>query len=215
MSIVWSKDRVQALSTAEVLALQENARKKGNLDIAATCDQALSTRTLVRRSSGTRSAPSTKILEADCGKQLSEFAHYLSSKYNLSAKSALMKSVDVKGFRLHQLTSKKGQAKLGGDQRKGRVAIDQYISYRVRNEPISLTALLISKESDKGLVWQVLGSRHHFENFRTYSKLRPYAADTEGGLYAGGEEFIDFSSASALFESVLATLASQLTDDFG
>jgi len=121
-----------------------------------------------------------------------------------------MKSVDVKGFKSHQITAKNGQAKLGGDQRTGKVAIDRYISYRVRNEPISLTALLISKESDDGLVWQVLGSQHHFQNFHTYSQLRPYAKDSDGSLYAGGEEFIEFSSASALFEAILVNLASPI-----
>jgi hypothetical protein len=207
MTIVWSKVRVEALSTAEVLELQRNAKKRGNQDITLICNQVLSTRALVRRSGGTRSASSTKILEAECGKQLSEFAIYLSSKYDLSAKSASIKSVDVKGFKSHQLTAKNGQAKLGGDQRKGKVAIDRYISYRVRNEPISLTALLISKESDEGLVWQVLGSRHHFNKSHTYSQLRPYATEKDGGLYAGGEEFLEFSSASALFEAILVTLA--------
>lgn len=211
MSIDWSKERIESLSTQEIQSLQENARTKGHLEIVARCDEVLAARKSVRRQSGPRSASSTKILEAECAKQLSDFAIYLQTKYDLSAASATAKSVGVKGYKAHQVVAKNGQAKLGGDQRTGRVAIDRYISYRVRNEPISLTALLISKESDDGLVWQVLGSGHLFKNFKTYSQLRPYAKDNEGGLYRGGEEFFDFLSASALFETTLATLTPQLT----
>ena len=207
MSLEWSKERVESLSTPEILALQENARIRGFLDVVSTCDEVLSTRKSVRRSSAPRSASSTKTLEAECSKQLSDLAVYLLTKYDLSTASAIKNSFGVKGFKAHQVIAKNGQAKLGGDQRTGKVAIDRYISYRVRNEPISLTALLISKESDHGLVWQVLGSGHHFTNFQPYSQLRPYVTDTEGGLYTGGEEFIDFSAASTLFESVLSKLA--------
>ena len=207
MSINWSIERIEALTTQEVLSLRDNAGNRGFQDVAATCDEVLTTRKPVRRASGPRSASPTKILEAECAKQLSDFAIYLQTKYDLSAATATAKSVGVKGFKPHQVVAKNGQAKLGGDQRTGRVAIDRYISYRVRNEPISLIALLVSAESEDQLVWQVLGSPHHFKNFKPYSQLRPYATDTEGGLYTGGEEFIDFAAASTLFESVLAGLA--------
>lgn len=215
MSIDWSKERIEALSTQEVLSLQENARNKGYLDIAAKCDEVLAARKPSRRSSGPRSASPTKILEAECAKQLSDFAIYLQTKYDLSAASATAKSVGVKGYKAHQVVAKNGQAKLGGDQRTGKVAIDRYISYRVRNEPISLTALLISADSGDQLMWQVLGSPHHFKNFKPYSKLRPYATDDDGSLYQGGEDFDNFATASTLFESVLAGLADPLPHTAG
>jgi hypothetical protein len=208
MTIDWSKDRVGTLSTPEILELQKNARARGVLEVVATCDLVLLTRKPIRRHSGPSVSTPTKILEAKCAKQLSDFAIHLIAKYDLSASTAAKLSEGAKGFKAHQVTAKNGQAKLGGDQRTGKVAIDRYISYRVRNEPVSLTALLISKESDEGLVWQVLGSPHHFKNFRPYSQLRPYASDTEGGLYRGGEEFIEFSDAAALFESLLVKLTS-------
>jgi hypothetical protein len=207
MSIDWSKERIASLSTQEIQSLQENARIKGSLDIAIRCNEVLASRKPVRRTSGVRPVSPTKILEAECAKQLSDFAIYLNSKYDLSAASATAKSVGAKGFKAHQVVAKNGQAKLGGDQRTGKVAIDRYISYRVRNEPVSLTALLISADSDDQLAWQVLGSKHHFKNFKPYSELRPYTSDTAGGLYAGGAGFRDFALAAILFESVLAGLA--------
>lgn len=215
MSINWSKERIEALSTQEVLSLQENARNKSYLDIATTCDEVLATRKPVRRASDPQSSSPTKSLEAECVKQLSDFAIYLQTKYDLSAASAAAKSVGVKGFKAHQFIAKNGQAKLGGDQRTGKVAIDRYISYRVRNEPIALTALLISADSENQLMWQVLGSPHQFRNFKSYSQLRPYATDTDGGLYTGGEEFVDFAAAATLFELVLQGLADPLPASAG
>lgn len=211
MPIEWSKERIEALSTQEILSLQENARVKGHLDIATRCDEVLSSRKPVRRSSGPRSSSPTKILEAECSWKLAEFAKLLLLKYDLSAATAINNSVGTKGFMAHKLTAKDGNAKLGGDQRTGKVAIDRYISYRVRNEPVSLTALLISAESEDQLVWQVLGSQHHFKNIKSLSQLRPYLSDAAGNLYAGGEEFTEFSEAASLFESVLAGLVDPLT----
>lgn len=210
MSIDWSKERVEALSSSEILTLQENARKRGYLDVVATCEEVLSTRKSVRRSTGPRTASPIKILEAECVKQLSDFAAYLLTKYDLSTQSAIEKSAGSSGFKPHQLVAKDKKAKLGGHQRTGRVAIDRYISYRLKDEPLSLTALLISSESETNLVWQVLGAAHYFENSLKYSQLRPYAKDEEGGLYTGGKEFTEFTPASVLFESLLAKMADPL-----
>ena len=207
MSINWSRELIETLATHEVLSLQKNALNQGHLDISKRCEEVLTTRKHALGSSAPRSRSAIKQIESECSKVLSDFALYLHQKYDISAAAAAAKSVGVKGFIAHRLTSKNGQAKLGGDQLTGKVTIDRYISYRVRNEPISLVALLISADSEDQLMWQVLGSPHHFKNFKPYSQLRPYATDTEGGLYTGGEEFIDFAAASTLFESVLAGLA--------
>jgi hypothetical protein len=210
MSIDWSKDRVESLSTQEILALQANARDRGNHAVAAICEEVLAARKPVRRSGGTRSSSPTKILEAECSWNLAEFAKQLLFKYDLSAATAIKNSVGTKGFIAHKLTAKDGNAKLGGDQRTGKVAIDRYISYRVRNEPISLVGLLISEDPTHELVWQVLGPERLLKNFKPYSEIRPYASNTDGNLYPGGEEFTDFPEAAAQFEKLLSQVANEL-----
>ena len=210
MSIEWSKDRVESLSTQEILALQANARDRGNLEVVAACDEVLSTKKRPHRSSHSRSATPINILKAECAGKLSEFAKLLLIKYDLSAATAIKNSVGTKGFIAHKLTAKDGNAKLGGDQRTGKVAIDLYISYRVRNEPISLVALLISEDPENELVWQVLGPQRFLKNFKSYSEIRPYALGTDGNLYAGGEEFEDFAEAAAQFENLLSQVADEL-----
>lgn len=212
MSINWSKERIESLSTSEVQSLRENALTKGYPDVAAICDVVLSTRKSTRKSGESRSSSRTKVLEAECAKQLSDLALYLSSKYDLSSATASKMSADVKGFKAHQLTAKNGQAKLGGDQRTGKVAIDRYISYRVGNEPVTLTALLISRDAQEGLMWQVLGSEKHFTKFDSYSQLRSYASESDGGLYKCGLNFTSFSDAATLFETVISKLTNQISD---
>ncbi len=205
MAISWTKEKINELTAQEILALQGNARVRGNSEIMDLCTEVLATKKPLRKA---RTASTTKTLEAECSHQLSELASQLSSKYDLSAETAAKKSEGVKGFRPHKLTSKDGQAKLGGQQRTGKVGIDRYISYRVKNDLVSLGAWLISKDSPDDLVWQVLGPQRFFENFKLIKESYPSLFDTSHEV--GGEEFIDFQKASERFEEVISKLTQEV-----
>ena len=194
MAINWTKEKINELTTQEITALQENARVRGNSEIVSLCDEVLATKKPIRKA---RTSSATKTLEAECSHQLSEFAKYLSSKYDLSAATAIKKSAGVKGFRPHNLTAKNGQAKLGGEQRTGAVAMDRYISYRLKNDIVSLTAWLESKEDTENLKWQVRGPAACFG--RVDSESKP---NNEAEL----GEFIEFADASDKFERCLISL---------
>ncbi len=205
MAISWTKEKINELTAQEILALQENARVRGNSEIMNLCAEVLATKKPLRKA---RTASTTKTLEAECSHQLSEFSSQLSSKYDLSAETAAKKSEGVKGFRPHKLTSKDGQAKLGGQQRTGKVGIDRYISYRVKNDLVSFGAWLISKDSPDDLVWQVLGPERFFENFKLIKESYPSLFDASHEV--GGEEFIDFQKASERFEEVISKLTQEV-----
>ncbi len=205
MAISWTKEKINELTAQEILALQGNARVRGNSEIMDLCTEVLATKKPLRKA---RTASTTKTLEAECSHQLSELASQLPSKYDLSAETAAKKSEGVKGFRPHKLTSKDGQAKLGGQQRTGKVGIDRYISYRVKNDLVSLGAWLISKDSPDELVWQVLGPQRFFENFKLIKESYPSLFDTSHEV--GGEEFIDFQKASERFEEVISKLTQEV-----
>jgi len=205
MAISWTKEKINELTAQEILALQGNARVRGNSEIMDLCTEVLATKKPLRKA---RTASTTKTLEAECSHQLSELASQLSSKFDLSAETAAKKSEGVKGFRPHKLTSKDGQAKLGGQQRTGKVGIDRYISYRVKNDLVSLGAWLISKDSPDELVWQVLGPQRFFENFKLIKESYPSLFDTSHEV--GGEEFIDFQKASERFEEVISKLTQEV-----
>ncbi len=207
MAISWTKEKINELTAQEILALQENAQARGNSEIMDLCAEVLAAKKPLRKS---RTASTSKTFEAECSHQLSEFAIQLSNKYDLSAETATKKSEGVKGFRPHKLTSKDGQAKLGGQQRTGKVGIDRYISYRVKNDLVSLGAWLISKDSPEELVWQVLGPQRFFENFKSIKDLYPSLFEVDASHEVGGEEFIDFQKASERFEEVISKLTQEV-----
>ncbi len=208
MAISWTKEKINELSTQEISALQENARARGNSEIVNLCTDVLATKTPIRKTRNS-STSTTKTLEAECSHQLSEFAIKLSNKYDLSAETAAKKSEGTKGFRPHKLTSKDGQAKLGGQQRTGKVGIDRYISYRVKNDLVSLGAWLISKDTPEELVWQVLGPQRFFENFKSIKELCPSLFEADAAGSVGGEVFSEFQKASERFEEVILKLTQE------
>ena len=206
MAINWTKEKIAELTVQEVSALQQNARTRGSLEIVNLCEEVLSKKKPIRK---TRTSSTTKTLEAECSHQLSEVAKVLANKYDLSAKTATSKSVGIKGFRPHNLTSKDGQAKLGGEQRTGKAAIDRYISYRVKNEFASFGAWLVTKDEVEKLVWQVFGDKNYFPNFKSIKEMRPNHSNPDSSDEIGGEEFVDFSKASEKFEEIISKLALQ------
>ena len=199
MAINWTKEKINELTAQEITALQENARVRGNAEVVSWCDEILATKKPIRKA---RTTSTTKTLEAECSHQLSELAKHLSSKYDLTAETATKKSEGVKGFRPHSLTAKNGQAKLGGEQRTGRVAMDRYISYRLKNDIVSLTAWLESKEDTENLKWQVRGPATCFGPLDGENIF----LDESGTVL---NEFIEFSESSDKFEKCLTSLLSQ------
>lgn len=196
MAISWTKEKIDELTVQEIVALQENARVRGNSDVVSLCDEVLATKRPIRKP---RTSSTTKTLEAECSQKLSDFAKYLTAKYDLSAATASIKSEGIKGFRPHNLTSKNGQAKLGGDQRTGKVAMDRYISYRIKNDVLSLTAWLASKDEAEDFKWQVRGPSNYLIDTDTTN-----AASNNGKKYeVTSKEFTEFDLACQKFEDVI------------
>lgn len=196
MAVIWTKEKIDGLTATEIKALQDNAQDRGNLEVVNLCEEVLSAKKPTRKA---RTSSTTKTLEAECSHQLSELAKHLSSKYDLSAATAAKKSEGVKGFRPHNLTAKDGKAKLGGEQRTGRVAMDRYISYRLKNDIVSLTAWLESKEDAETLKWKVRGPAACFVPFDGEN----ISLDESGTVQ---KEFIEFSESSEEFEKCLISL---------
>ena len=80
--------------------------------------------------------------------------------------------------------------------------MDRYISYRTRDDVLSLTAWLVSKDDIENLKWQVRGPSHYFIEANMTSE-----AGSNGNKYKTTlEEFIEFDSACQKFEDVLEKL---------
>ena len=83
-----------------------------------------------------RRAPGAATLERRVAEALGRVAEQLGRRYDLSVETAKRLSVGAKNFKAHQLTDKNGLAKTGGSMKGGRMGIDRYISYRVRDSTV-------------------------------------------------------------------------------
>lgn len=217
--MLWTVEKIAALSLAEVKNLLENANKKGKQEVVSLCEAELISRkpkpvAAFALPEGfvkvTRTAVS-KMLEKDVCELLVGFANELSTKYDFSVEKARSLSIDTKRFAPHELLAAKGKAKTGGFQKSGRVVFDRYISYRIKNDVYALVCLLIDGEDESGVRHLVLGSPKVLPNFRPLQELRPELLDGEKiGLSAGGEGFDNFKEASARFAWMIDQVAPKL-----
>lgn len=217
--MIWTEEKVAALSLVDVKNLLENAHRKGNQEVISLCEAELLARKPTPKAAFalpegfvrvTRTAV-TKRLELDVCELLVGSAKELSLTYDFSVEKARSLSSGVKRFIPHKLLDAKGNAKTGGRQKSGRVVFDRYISYRLKNDVYALVCLLIDGDDESGIRYLVLGSPNVLPNFKTLQKLRPELQDGEKiGLSAGGEDFDNFKDASSRFTWMIDQVAPKL-----
>lgn len=217
--MLWTVEKIAALSLTEVKNLLENANRKGNQEVVSLCETELFSRKtkpkpIVGMPDGfvrvTRSDRS-KIKEADVSYLLVELANKLSLRFDFSTEKARALSVGHKRFIPHKLLDSKGKAKTGGAQKAGRVVFDRYISYRLQGEVFALLGILFDEEDEMGVRYQVLGPSTILTNFKPLIDLRPYLVDGEKiGITPGGEEYSNFEEASTRFTWMIEQVAPKL-----
>ncbi len=217
--MLWSSEKIAALSLAEVKNLLENANRKGNQEVVSMCEAELISRKpkpkpIVGMPDGflrvTRSDRS-KIKEADVSHFLVGLANKLSLRFDFSTEKARALSVGHKRFIPHKLLDSKGKAKTGGAQKAGRVVFDRYISYRLQGEVFALLGILFNEEDEMGVRYQVLGPSTILTNFKPLNDLRPYLMDGEKiGITPGGEEYSNFEEAATRFTWMIEQVAPKL-----
>jgi len=159
---------------------------------------------------------STKLithLEIGLDIQLQQFAKKLLAKFDLSPETAKANSVGCKYFFAHNLVSESGSSKKGDHQKKKRVLLDRYISYRVGDFAFKLTCLLLDDRDPSGVRFQVEGDPKYFKKtaFKTPNELRPYLIEEDPmGAAHGGQEFKSFDQAAAFFEKLIAKVAPRI-----
>lgn len=217
--MIWTAEKIAALSLVDLKSLMVNVTAKGNLEFAALCEAELLARKPKPSSAFdlpegfvkvTRSAVS-RALEKDVCELLLGFANELLKKYDFSPEKARSLSTDTKRFSPQKLLGAKGKPKTGGFQKSGRVVFDRYISYRLRTDVYALVCLLIDGDDESGIRYLVLGSPNVLPNFKPLQELRPELQDGEKiGLSAGGEAFDNFKDASVRFAWMIDQVAPKL-----
>ena len=214
--MLWTAERIAALSTQEVKYLASNASERGRADVADLCNQELIARKpkpspkfqlpdgfskIVRTSIG-------KKLESDADDLLIALANELLPIYDLGAKRAKELSEGTKGFIAHELLSAKGVSKYGRAQTIGLVAFDRFISYRLKDEAYALLCLLTDCNESTGVQYQVFGPSRLLDHFLPLEQLRPYPMNQISiGIYTGGEAFETFKEAADRFRWLIDQVA--------
>lgn len=219
MAFIWTQDKIAGLSTAELNGLYRNATEANRKEIADLCEAELTARkpkpkVIFKKPEGfipivTTSV--TKSLELDAAQMLVSLANELQKTYNFDPEKARALSSGTKNFIPHKLLDAKGNAKVGGAQKAGRVAFDRYISYRLKDEVYALLAILFDSQEESHVRYQVFGPARLLDNFAPLSDVRPYLEDDEViGISAGGEEFNNFQEASERFKWLIEQVAPKL-----
>lgn len=154
---------------------------------------------------------SGRSLESQLSADIGAFGRVLSKKYDLSAETAQKASADVKRFQTHNLTQPNGTAKLGGLQRKGKCAMDRYISYRVRDDILSLNAFRLKNADTSPVEFHVFGPQEHLPDGQTAASLRPgLSTEQEMKRYAWGMNCNSLEDAKVAFEYVISKMVPHL-----
>jgi hypothetical protein len=201
----WTLDRIHALSKEDLTNLRQNALDRSNTEVAEMCQAELDKRP--SRSVGLKGNASdlrtthTRTAEHNAAEALQEVALGMLSTYNLIPAVAKTLSVGVKKFMPHALLNKGGKAKVGGDQRKGLLIFDRYISFRVQNEVCNLSVIM-SPEGGGTVHYQVLGGDPNADGAVPTTQLRPHLEpESISPLVCVGHEFPTFDEAAKFFQA--------------
>jgi hypothetical protein len=204
--IDWTDDRIAALSDSDLKNLLANAQRKSVDNLIARCQSELDKRDALKPRKATKPRTELKDFEHEMSTQLASVGRRMAEKYDLSEETAKAKSAGVKGFRAHKLVGKDGQAKLGGHQRDGSVAVDRYISYRRGNDIVTLGVWLPKDAPLENREFHVSAPAAVIEGGRSFADVRP---GIENELQSGRAiaTFKDLESAADAFDKALAKVA--------
>src|SRR5215212_9903005 len=207
MVVVWSEERITALSNQDLKNLLVNAERKAAADIIALCNAEMEKRDAAKPRKASKPRTEVKEFEHAMSEQLAEIGKAMAAKYDLSEETAKARSVGVKGFKAHKLLDSSGFAKLGGMQRDGSVAVDRYISYRRGKDIVSIGVFLLKDQPVETHEFHVIAPQALLDGGKPIAEIRPTATEAQKQTADSGLAFTDLASAAAAFEAALAKIA--------
>jgi len=213
----WTDEKLAELSRSQLITLFENLqtqRETGRVSAPAADELArlitgrLPANALAPRR---RRARSQMLLEGRVAQELGELAATLQDRYDLSSETAAQQSSDVKGFKAQTLTDKRGAARAGRSMKDGRMAIDRYLSYRVRDTQASLAFLLFPEQPDASGRYVLMATDDLLEDEPTTDAYAPLAKGYGWPEAALGRlraaPAVNFAEAQQRFEALIAQVA--------
>jgi len=212
----YTPEKLAEFTYSALLDMKGKALKNELPDLVAMCDFEIAKRPpapenfeTVSMSYKSRSGRAPSVVEAE--KQTSallvESIQALNRKYDLSKETAKKLSEGVPNFRAHNLLSAEGKAKVGGAKMKGRVAINNFVSYRLKSDIFALCVVLEHEKPVSEMKYIVLAPKSFLSNYKALDKLIPITEEDDLGLIEGGQEFKSYGEALESFSSLIDKVA--------
>ena len=213
----WTDEKLAALSQGQLITLFENLqtqREAGRVTAQAADDltrlitERLPTNALVPRR---RRPRSQVLLEGRVAEELAGLAAELESRFDLSPETAKQRSAGIKGFKARALTDKQGASRAASSVKDGRMAIDRYLSYGVRDSRASLAFMLFPEQPDASGHYVLLATDDLLDGEPPSEAYAPLAQG-----YGWSDDALDhlrvapaanFTEASERYASLLAQVA--------
>jgi hypothetical protein len=215
----WNDERLAALDPAQLKSLLDNLavqRAAGRVteDTAADLTRRITARLPARALTVRRSRPRSLIqLDARVAEGLGGLATELGQRYDLSDDTARRKSADIVGFRPETATDKHGLAKAGIAMKKGSMAIDRSVGYRVRDSMASLAFLLLPDQPQETGRYVILATDDLLESGVPIAEVLPASRDhgwsRKSRERMRAQPVENFAQAQALYEGLIARVAAK------
>jgi hypothetical protein len=221
--MVWSDEKLDELNVEQLknlFANLGNQRESGRIgaDAAEELSQRITARLPAVARNPRRPRPRALIkLDARVAENLGDFAAYLGQRYDLSEGTARERSIDIPGFRPEAGTDKRGLARAGASVKKGSMAIDRFIAYRVRDSMASLAFLLLPDLPHDAGLYVIFATEDLLESGVPITDMIPssldhgWSRDSRERLRA--QRAGNFAEAQVLYEGLIASLATKRVAD--
>ena len=194
MTTQWTRDKLEALDQKGLKSLENNAARLGNADLADQCNQLWRSRlpTAMRnRLNGIASFERT-IAEA-----LGRLQGELSRDFDMTPETA----AQLGTVRPHATADKHGNGKTGGAMKSGDIALDRYLSYKLRDTRIGFSVMLLNGRPTDEAKFIIYG---------TPDVLPDGEPPQDANIWAAGEVVVVYSSfdaAATRYQQLIATIA--------
>jgi hypothetical protein len=212
----YTPEKLAEFTYNGLIDMKEKAFKAGASDLVSMCDFEISRRPplpsklkFVSMASSSRSGRSPSVTEVDhqTSALLVEALEELTSKYDLSKETAKKISKGFPRFIAHNLLSSDGTAKVGGAKLLGRVAINNFISYRFKGDVFALCISLENNKHVSQVKYLVLAPKSYLQNYQPIHNLLPLEGEDDLGLIDGGEQFESFQEALNVYSNLIDQVA--------
>ncbi|HUL67194.1 MAG TPA: hypothetical protein VLW55_21545 [Burkholderiaceae bacterium] len=218
----WTDEKLAALDSAQLKTLLENlalqhAAGRVSDEVAGDLTMRITSRLPVNALTPKRKRSRALImLDTRIAESLGDLARLLSARYDLSEETARERSTDTAGFRPQQLTNKQGQGKAGASMKKGTMAIDRFIAYRVRDSLASLAYLLAMDQPQQTGRYVLLATDDLLGSGVPIAEVMPPSGDygwsRESRERLRAKPTVDFAEAQRLYEELIARVATKRTE---